>query len=149
MMISFLEAKFRTLLSASRSLVMIPLSPYLLTGHNFIRTRNLILGSQSGFSTIFPQINTIRNGRYFLVPSFLGPTSPKLPILISTAAYTTSLPFSTKTMGLGFASGMQQHPGLLNPRSFWLYQQQMQSESQNWMGMLATMVHIAIDLDVG
>jgi hypothetical protein len=50
-------------------------------------------------------------------------------------------------MGLGFACGMQQHPGLSNPGSFWLYQQQMLLELQNWMGMWATMVHMAVDLD--
>jgi len=43
---------------------------------------------------------------------------------------------------------MQPHPELLNPGSFWLYQQQMQLESQNLMGVWATMVCVVVDLDV-
>jgi hypothetical protein len=43
---------------------------------------------------------------------------------------------------------MQPHLGLSNPGSFWLYQQQMLLESWNLMGMLATMVHVVVDLDV-
>src|SRR5712691_10354712 len=140
MMTSFLAANFRTLLSISRSLAMILWSPYLSMEHNFIRTRNLILGFQYGFLTTFLQINTIRKSGYFLVPSFLRPTSPRSLTHISIAAYTTSLPFSVKTIGLGSACRLQLHPGLLNPRLFWLYQQQMWSELLNLMGMLATMV---------
>ena len=148
MMISFLAVKFRTLLSVSRSMAIILLFLYLLMEHNFIRTRNLTLGFLSGFLTTSLQTNAIRKSGYFLVPSFLGPTSPKLLTPIYTMAYTTSLLFSAKTTVLGFVCGMQPHPELLNPRSFWLYQQQMQSESQNWMGALATMVCMAVDLDV-
>jgi len=51
-------------------------------------------------------------------------------------------------MVLGSACGMQPYPELLNPRSFWLYQQWMQLESLNLMGMWATMVCVVVDLDV-